>query len=174
MPLYKLIYSFIFFLLLTCSQRKPISLSSSSDFSKSKHPIARGGFTLPLITETLLWNTICFQKSREVKDKKQMAITQSLWRAWRLVFSRIWIRARKYTGQNVAKDNALTLGKLKFVLLSLRILSCNIIVCNTCIYGCFLRKIDPICNSPLGQMFGKDMLQYSQFALLTLIPLFRD
>lgn len=51
----------------------------------------------------------------------------------------------KYPGQNVAKDNALTLSKLKFVLLSLRILSCNIIVCNICIYGCFLRKIEPIC-----------------------------
>jgi len=72
-PLYKLIYSFIF-LLLTCSQGKAISLSSSSDFVKSKHPIARGGFTLPLITETLLWNTICFQKSKEVKDKNKQQL----------------------------------------------------------------------------------------------------
>lgn len=66
-----------FFLLLTCSQRKAISLSSSSDFRKSKHPIARGGFTLPLITETLLWNTICFQKSREVKDKKKWQLLKA-------------------------------------------------------------------------------------------------
>lgn len=68
---------FYFFLLLTCSQRKPISLSSSSDFGKSKHPIARGGFTLPLITETLLWNTICFQKSREVKDKNKWQLLKA-------------------------------------------------------------------------------------------------
>lgn len=68
---------FFFFLLLTCSHGKPISLSSSSDFSKSKHPIARGGFTSPLITETLLWNAICFQKSREVKDKNKWQLLKA-------------------------------------------------------------------------------------------------
>lgn len=76
-PLYKLIYSFILFLLFTCSQEKPISLSRSSEFSKSKHPTARGGFTLPLINETLLWNTICFQKSREVKDNNKWQLLKA-------------------------------------------------------------------------------------------------
>lgn len=35
------------------------------------------GFTLPLITETLLWNTICFHKSREVKDKNKWQLLKA-------------------------------------------------------------------------------------------------
>lgn len=77
MPLYKLIYIFIS-LLPACSQEKPISHSSSSDFSKSKYPIARGGFTSPFIIEIPLWNAGCFQGSKEVKDENKWQLFQTV------------------------------------------------------------------------------------------------
>lgn len=129
-PLYKLIYSFIF-LLLVCSQGKPISLSSSSDFSKSEHPISRGGYTLPHHCNPAVEYNL-FSEEQRGEGQKQMAITLRLWRARRLVFSHIWIRVRKYTCQSVAKENTLPLNILKFVLVSSGMWSSNIIIHSIC------------------------------------------
>lgn len=96
-----------------------------------------------------------FSEEQRGEGQKQTAITLKLWRAWRLVFSCIWIRVEKYTGQNVAKENVLSPSILKFVQLSSRIWSCNIPVYNICIYGCFLRKLASICQLSFRSYIGQ-------------------